>query len=85
MKQVIKKSLGARFIGLVEHTFVFIAIAAFFTATPAHAYIDPGSGSVVVTTILGIIAAIGYTFRKYFYKLRRKLFGSSKETDTEDQ
>jgi hypothetical protein len=37
---------------------------------PAHAYVDPGSGSVIVTTILGLVAAIGYTFRKYFYKLR---------------
>jgi hypothetical protein len=45
-------------------------------ASEAYAYVDPGSGSVIVTTILGFIAAIGYTFRKYFYKLRRRLFGS---------
>lgn len=36
----------------------------------AHAYVDPGSGSVIVTAILGFFAAIGYTFRKYFYRLR---------------
>lgn len=50
---------------------VFGAIVVVLTTVgPAHAYVDPGSGSVIVTTILGLIAAIGYTFRKYFYKLR---------------
>lgn len=39
--------------------------------TLAHAYVDPGSGSVIVTAILGAIGAVGYTFRKYFYRLRR--------------
>ena len=41
----------------------------------AFAYVDPGSGSVIVTTILGLIAAIGYTCRKYFYKIKRTLTG----------
>ena len=36
----------------------------------AHAYIDPGSGSLIMTAIIGFIAAIGYTTRKYFYKLK---------------
>ncbi len=52
--------------------------------TTAQAYVDPGSGSVIVTTVLGLIAAIGYTFRKYFYKLRRFLLGSKKETNDQD-
>ena len=43
----------------------------------AYAYIDPGSGSVIVTTVLGLVAAIGYTFRKYFYKIKRTLFGKT--------
>lgn len=43
--------------------------------TAAHAYVDPGSGSVIVTAILGAIGAVGYTFRKYFYRLRRLFSG----------
>lgn len=39
-------------------------------AAQAHAYIDPGSGSMIMTTILGVIAAVGYTMRKYFYRLK---------------
>ena len=40
------------------------------TGQDAQAYIDPGSGSIVMTAILGFIAAIAYTGRKYFYKLK---------------
>ena len=35
-----------------------------------YAYIDPGSGGAIITAILGFFAAIGYTLRKYFYKLK---------------
>jgi hypothetical protein len=62
-------------IRLVSRTMVIFLLG--FTAFPttAMAYVDPGSGSVIVTTILGLIAAIGYTFRKYFYKIKRVLTG----------
>ena len=48
----------------------------------AHAYIDPGSGSVIMTAILGAIAAVGYTIRKYFYKIKR--FFSKDEPASEE-
>ncbi len=54
-------------------------------AFPAFAYVDPGSGSVIVTTILGFIAAIGYTFRKYFYRMRRTIFGSKTKDRSDDE
>ena len=47
----------------------------------AFAYVDPGSGSVIVTTILGFIAAVGYTFRKYFYKMKRFVRGKKSDDD----
>jgi hypothetical protein len=50
----------------------------------AFAYVDPGSGSVIVSTVLGLIAAIGYTFRKYFYKLKRKIRGKKAEEEDQD-
>lgn len=51
----------------------------------SYAYVDPGSGSVIVTTILGFVAAVGYTCRKYFYKIRNSLFGrKSNTTKTDD-
>ncbi len=59
----------------------YLASGLVFPAT-ALAYVDPGSGSVIVTTILGLIAAVGYTFRKYFYRLKR-LFSGKKPAEGE--
>ena len=56
-------------------------ISYLFFPSIAFAYVDPGSGSVIVTTILGLIAAIGYTFRKYFYKLKRMISGKKAEEE----
>lgn len=61
-----------------------IAIIVYLlSASTAQAYVDPGSGSVIVTTVLGLLAAVGYTFRKYFYKLKN--FVSKDKSDTESE
>ncbi|MCP3887523.1 MAG: hypothetical protein GY702_01455 [Desulfobulbaceae bacterium] len=59
------------------------AVSYLFVPSTAYAYVDPGSGSVIVTTVLGLIATVGYTFRKYFYKLKRYIMGSESEVDPE--
>lgn len=35
-----------------------------------YAYVDPGSGGALITAILGFFAAIIYTIKKYFYKIK---------------
>lgn len=35
-----------------------------------RAYIDPGSAGFIITTVLGFIAAVGYTIRLYFHRLK---------------
>ena len=42
---------------------------------PGFAYLDPGSGSMLLTAILGILAATTYTLRGYFYKVTRLFRG----------
>jgi len=54
-------------------------VSLLFFPAIAFAYVDPGSGSVIVTTILGLIAAVGYTCRKYFYKIKRKFVKKDEE------
>jgi len=58
--------------------------SSLFFPSIAYAYVDPGSGGVIVTTILGLIAAIGYTFRKYFYKIKKMISGEKTEEDAKD-
>jgi len=62
-----------------------LLISNLFLPTIAYAYVDPGSGSVIVTTILGLIAAISYTFRKYFYKIKRLITGKILKKDKGSQ
>jgi len=60
----------------------FLSICLFIAGSVnAHAYIDPGSGGVLITAILGFFAAIGYTFRKWFYRLRN-VFGNGKSIES---
>ena len=54
----------------------------FFPST-ALAYVDPGSGSVIVTTVLGLIAAVSYIFRKYFYKIKKMFDGKKPQQDND--
>ena len=50
----------------------------------AYAYIDPGSGSALITAILGFFAAIIYSFKKFFYNLKDK-FKSKSESESESK
>jgi hypothetical protein len=45
---------------------VVAGILVVSTIAPAYAYVDPGSISIVVTAILGSIAAVGYSARMYW-------------------
>jgi uncharacterized membrane protein len=67
--------------GISNHSKAMLGmlVSLLFFPTIAFAYVDPGSGSVIVTTILGLIAAVGYTCRKYFYKIKRKFVKKDEE------
>jgi len=44
------------------------------------AYIDPGSGSAIMSAIIGFIVAVGLAIKTYWYKLKR-IFSSGKSSD----
>ena len=52
--------------------------------TDAFAYLDPGTGSMLLQGILGGIAAVGVALKLYWHKLRAA-FGMAKKTDPEDE
>jgi hypothetical protein len=58
---------------------VLVLTSVFFAsmAVPAQAYIDPGSGSILTSAIIGFFAAVAYTGRKYFYRLKDAVFGKA--------
>ena len=53
-------------------------------ATDVFAYLDPGTGSMLLQVILGGIAAVGVALKLYWHKLRAAL-GMAKKTNPEDE
>jgi hypothetical protein len=53
-------------------------------AAPAFAYLDPGTGSMLLQVILGGIAAVGVALKLFWHKIRVAL-GMSKKPVTEDE
>lgn len=51
--------------------------------SPAHAYIDPGTGSMLIYAIIGIVGALLFAFRGVFYKLRAKVTGKGYDISNE--
>ena len=52
--------------------------------TDAVAYLDPGTGSMLLQVILGGIAAIGVAIKLYWHKLRAAM-GMARKPDPEDE
>ncbi|MGD8384154.1 MAG: hypothetical protein PVF89_01985 [Lysobacterales bacterium] len=50
----------------------------------AHAYLDPGTGSMFLQVILGGIAAVGVAIKLYWHKLLAA-FGLRKKEQPEDE
>lgn len=46
----------------------------------ANAYIDPGSGSAIMSAIIGFFVALGIAIKTYWYKLKSLFTGKKPET-----
>lgn len=55
------------------YRFLFIALLLSFS-TGASAYLDPGTGSMILQGLIAGIAVAGFTIKTYWYKLR-SMFG----------
>ena len=52
--------------------------------TDVYAYLDPGTGSMLLQVILGGVAAVGVAIKLYWHKLRAA-FGAPKKDQNEDE
>lgn len=56
--------------------------------TPAMAYIDPGSGSAIMSAIIGALVAAGLALKTYWYNVKSLFLGKrqhSYEGDKSDR
>ena len=52
---------------------VAVLVLVVFFPRPAQAYIDPASGSVVISAIISAIVAVTVAIRTYWAKIKRRL------------
>ena len=58
------------------------AVAVCVAAPEAHAYLDPGAGSMLLQILLGGLAGLGVLGKLYWHRIR-KLFGVRYAEDRE--
>ena len=56
-------------------TTILLLVAALLVPTAAHAYVDPGTGSLAVQGIIAAILGAGLTLKLTWRKIRRRLTG----------
>ena len=62
---------------------ITVLLLLFFTDT--EAYLDPGTGSMLLQVILGGVAAVGVAIKLYWHKLRVALGAGKKKTSEDEQ
>ena len=58
-----------------------ISLLHVFTISDAYAYIDPGTGSLVIQVIVGALIGAGITVKIYWYKIKEKISHINKKDE----
>ena len=62
-----------------------ISIATLLFSPSVFAYLDPSTGSMVVSAIVGIIASIALAVKTYWYKIKSFFRRSSKQESASEE
>lgn len=68
---------------MIRNILIFNFIYLFLTVSSAHAYLDPGTGSIILQGLIAALAAGAVFIKIYWYKLLR-LLGVKKKGDIDD-
>lgn len=64
---------------------LFVLMTVLFSVRPAHAYLDPGTGSMILQGVLAAIAAAAVVTKLYWYRISRFFGFSKKNPDIENE
>jgi hypothetical protein len=53
----------------VRRVLLLALVACLLITSPAHAYLDPGTGSMLLSAIIGVAAAVGLMLKLFWYRL----------------
>ena len=58
----------------------FVLAACLSITSPAYAYLDPGTGSMLLSAVIGVAAAVGLAVKMFWYRLVGLVRGKRTET-----
>lgn len=64
---------------------IIITVLLLLFVTDSKAYLDPGTGSMLLQVILGGVAAVGVAIKLYWHKLRVAIGSGRKEVSEDEQ
>lgn len=64
---------------------VSLALIIGLQAAPAYAYLDPGTGSLIIQSVIGAAAAVGITLKLYWHKIKLMFSGRKPQDDQADK
>jgi O-antigen/teichoic acid export membrane protein len=67
---------------LTTSTLAAVALSLLLVSPAAFAYLDPSTGSMVVSAIVGIFASIALALKTYWYKIKGLFKRDSKKDST---
>jgi hypothetical protein len=70
--------------GRLAAALVVLAASFVVVAKPAYAYIDPGTGSLVIQAVLAAVLTVGATVKVFWHQIKekyRKLFGKNEQEE----
>ena len=63
---------------------LLIAIVVLLLPVPALSYLDPTTGSMVISAIVGLFASLVLAIKTYWYRIRAFFKGKPANTDSDD-
>lgn len=66
-------------LGMLFPLFSILLLSRGFFVSDAYAYLDPGTGSVILQALIGVIAGVLITLKIYWYKLKEKFLDKTKK------
>jgi len=62
----------------------FILVLMLIPVVSVFAYLDPGTGSMIVSAIIGALATVAYIFKGWFFKITRIFRKKDSQEQAED-
>ena len=60
---------------------IILVLAALLSlASPAQAYLDPGTGSMIISALIGVVAALGLGLKMFWYRVVGLFRGAKGDT-----